>query len=225
VVTRSVPDAHREYLQTIFALEESGVEPIQARIADWLGVSRASVSEMIRKLGAEGMVKADGDGAIRLTSDGRSVAEVIVRRHRLAERFLAEVLRLPWVKVHAEAAVWEHVISEDVERAMWSVMDDPGTCPHGNPIPGSGFVPPPTRPIATVPTGEACVLERISEELELDEEMLAFLDDAGLRPGVEIRITGRTPHDVLTISAGDSDPVGLGPFAADRLFVVDESAD
>ncbi len=220
-MVRSIPEAHREYLQTIYALEESGVEPIQARIADWLGVSRASVSEMVRKLGAEGMVSAGKSGVINLTTDGRAVAEVIVRRHRLAERFLAEVLRLPWVKVHAEAAVWEHVISDEVEKAMWGVMDDPGTCPHGNPIPGSGYEPPPTRPIAEVATGDTCVLERISEELELDEEMMAFLDEAGVRPGVEIRVAGRTPHDVITIRAGNADPVGLGPFAAARLFVVE----
>lgn len=222
-MARSIPEAHREYLQTIFALEESGVEPIQARIADWLGVSRASVSEMVRKLGAEGMVSAGENGVIKLTGEGRAVAEVIVRRHRLAERFLAEILRLPWVKVHAEAAVWEHVISDEVEKAMWAVMDDPGTCPHGNPIPGSGYEPPPTKPIAEIATGDTRVLERISEELELDEEMMAFLDEAGVRPGVEIRIAGRTPHDVITISAGNGEPVGLGPFAAERLFVVAEA--
>lgn len=213
-----VPTAHREYLQAIFALEESGTPAIQARIAEWLGVSRASVSEMIRKLQAEDLVE-DAVGAVRLTQSGRSVAESVVRRHRLAERFLAEVLRLPWVKVHAEATVWEHTISDDVEAAIWRALDDPQTCPHGNPIPGTGYQAPPTKPIGDMEVNERLPLERIGEELETDDEMLSFLDEAGIRPGIIIEVVGRAPHDVITVRVGGGDPVGLGPFAAAKMFV------
>ena len=214
-----IPSAHREYLQAIYALEEGGIPAIQARIADWLAVSRASVSEMVRKLHNEGMV-AETVGEVRLTPEGRSVAESVVRRHRLAERFLFDVLFLPWVKVHPEAAVWEHVISTDVEAAMRRVMSDPKTCPHGNPIPGMGYVAPEMVAIADMQAGDSGTVERINEEIEGDIEMMAFLDDAGIRPGIVIEVVGRTPHDVMTVKTVESEPVGLGPFAAARILVV-----
>jgi DtxR family Mn-dependent transcriptional regulator len=214
-----IPSAHREYLQAIYGLEEGGIPAIQARIGDWLGVSRASVSEMVRKLHQEGMV-AETTGEVRLTSAGRTVAESVVRRHRLAERFLSDILDLPWVQVHAEAGVWEHVISDVVEEAMRRVMGEPKTCPHGNPIPGSGYVAPDTVVVADLRAGDAGVVERISEELEGDIEMMAFLDEAGLRPGNRLEVVGRTPHDVMTVRTAESDPVGLGPFASERIRVV-----
>ena len=131
---------YREYAEAVWELQEEGIPAIQARVADWLGVSRASVSEMMHRMEADGLVTIGDE--IRLTDEGRHLAEVVVRRHRLAERFLSEVLALPWSKVHAEAEVWETMISDDVEAAMWAVMDDPKTCPHGNPIPGAGYKPP-----------------------------------------------------------------------------------
>jgi DtxR family Mn-dependent transcriptional regulator len=206
----------REYAEAIWEIEEEGIEVIQARVADWLGVSRASVSEMMKRMAAEGLVAVDG--GIRLTQEGRHLAEVIVRRHRLAERFLSEVLKLPWDKVHAEAEVWETTISDEVERAMWEVMDDPKTCPHGNPIPGAGYKPPKMKPIAAMDVGERLLLERISEELELDAEMMGYLDRSNLRPGAEVEMRRRDPHGAVT-AAVNGDAVGIGAFAAERLFV------
>ncbi len=143
---------------------------------------------------------------------------MIVRRHRLAERFLSEVLGLPWAKVHAEAEVWETAISDDVEAAMWAVMDDPKTCPHGNPIPGAGYKPPKMKALSLLEAGERLRLERISEELELDAEMMGYLDRSGLRPGARVELLERDPHGALTVSVDDR-PVGVGVFAAERLFV------
>jgi DtxR family transcriptional regulator, Mn-dependent transcriptional regulator len=207
---------HREYVGAIWELEEEGIPVIQARIADWLGVSRAAVSEMMRKLAGEGLVAAEPE--IRLTPAGRELAEVVVRRHRLAERFLSEVLGLPWDKVHAEAEVWEGVISDDVEAAMWVAMDDPKTCPHGNPIPGAGYKPPRMRPLAELAIGEPAVLERISEELELDADLMGFLDRIGLRPGAALEIVERAPAGTLTVRIDGNAGVGVGQFAAERLF-------
>ncbi len=206
----------REYAEAIWEIEEEGIEVIQARVADWLGVSRASVSEMMKRMAAEGLV--DLSDGIHLTEAGRHLAEVIVRRHRLAERFLSEVLQLPWDKVHAEAEVWETTISDDVERAMWAVMDDPKTCPHGNPIPGAGYKPPLMKPIAAMEPGEVLLLERISEELELDAEMMGYLDRSQLRPGATVELRRRDPHGAVT-AAVNGEPVGIGVFAAERLFV------
>jgi DtxR family Mn-dependent transcriptional regulator len=206
---------YREYAEAIWEIEEEGIPVIQARIADWLGVSAPSVSEMVRRMADEGLVEV-GD-RIRLTEEGRHLAAVIVRRHRLAERFLTDVLKLPWDKVHAEAEVWETTISDQVEEAMWAVLEDPKTCPHGNPIPGAGYKPPAMKPLAGMEVGETLVLERISEELELDLEMMKYLDEADLRPGANVELVQKDPHGGLTVRV-DGDPVGVSPFAADRIF-------
>lgn len=206
----------REYAEAIWEIEEEGIPVIQARIADWLGVSRAAVSEMMKRMEAEGLITTDPQ--INLTEEGRHLAEVIVRRHRLAERFLSEVLKLPWDKVHGEAEVWETMISDDVERAMWAAMDDPKTCPHGNPIPGAGYKPPKMKPMAGMDVGEELELERISEELELDAEMMGFLDQSSLRPGARVELERRDPHGALTVLVNGT-RVGVGAFAAERLFV------
>jgi DtxR family Mn-dependent transcriptional regulator len=189
---------------------------IQARIADWLGVSRPSVSEMIHRMSDDGLVDIGVD--IKLTDSGRYLAEVVVRRHRLAERFLTEVLGLPWVRVHEEAEVWEHAISDQVEKAMWEKLGDPKTCPHGNPIPGAGYNAPAVEPLAAV-VGRVAVLERISEELELDDEIMDFLDTNGLRPGAHVETVARTPDGTITVRVDEGHQVGLGPFIAERVYV------
>jgi len=207
---------YREYVEAIWEIEEEGIPVIQARIADWLGVSRASVSEMVHRMADEGLVNIEGE--IKLTTEGKHLAAVVVRRHRLAERFLSEVLKLPWAKVHAEAEVWETTISDDVEAAMWAVMDDPKTCPHGNPIPGAGYKPPKMKPLSQMVEGESLRLERISEELELDADMMRYLDEADLRPDAQVELVAKDPHGALTIKV-NGDPVGVGAHAAERLFV------
>jgi DtxR family Mn-dependent transcriptional regulator len=207
----------REYVEAIYELEEEKIDTIQARIADWLGVTRASVSEMVHRMADEGLVVIDGN--VKLTPEGRHLAEVVVRRHRLSERFLSEVLMLPWVKVHAEAEVWEHMVSDDVEAAMWKVLDDPKTCPHGNPIPGAGYKPPTMKAVSAMDEGERAPLERISEELELEADTMGFLDKAGLRPLREVTMVARSPHGAFTIMVDGYDAVGVGDFVANRLFV------
>jgi DtxR family Mn-dependent transcriptional regulator len=207
---------YREYVEAIWEIEEEGIPVIQARIADWLGVSRASVSEMVHRMAGEGLVNIDDE--IKLTEEGRHLAAVIVRRHRLAERFLSEVLKLPWAKVHAEAEVWETTISDDVEAAMWAVMEDPKTCPHGNPIPGAGYKPPKMKPMSDMERGETLRLERISEELELDADMMRYLDESHLRPDAVVELVQKDPHGALTVKV-NGDAVGVGAFAAQRLFV------
>jgi len=206
----------REYAEAIWELEDEGIEPIQARIAAWLGVSRASVSEMIHRMAGAGLVETDP--VLRLTAEGRHLAEVVVRRHRLAERFLADVLHLPWAKVHAEAEVWETTISDDVEAAMWAVMERPTTCPHGNPIPGAGYRPPPMEQVTAMEPGEVRRIERISEELELDAGLLRFLDEAGVRPDRLLELLAGSPEQGFTVRVAGGEVV-LDPFVAARLFV------
>jgi DtxR family Mn-dependent transcriptional regulator len=101
---------------------------------------------------------------------------------------------------------------------MWAVLEDPKTCPHGNPIPGAGYKPPKMKPLSEIEPGESLRLERISEELELDAEMMKYLDDSGLRPDASVELVQRDPHGALTVRV-NGNAVGVGKFAADRLFV------
>src|ERR1700712_1563562 len=143
--------AFEEYCECIFELDEDDVAVIQARLADRLQVSRPAVSEMIRRLEAEGLVTTDG--VIRLSLAGQALAQKRVRRHRLAERFLTDILDLSWAQAHHEAGKWEHVMSDEVEEALDRVLLYPTTCPHGNPIPGSQYDAPKLVPLAEIAVG------------------------------------------------------------------------
>ncbi|MEY2966722.1 MAG: hypothetical protein RLY50_772, partial [Actinomycetota bacterium] len=144
--------AFEEYCECIFELREDDVEVIQARVAERLRVSRPSVSEMIKRMTDEGLVVVN-DSRISLTVAGQRLAERVVRRHRLAERFMTDILGLSWALAHREAGKWEHVLSDEVEEAMSRVLGNPTTCPHGNPIPGSGYEAPDAVRLSDVPTG------------------------------------------------------------------------
>jgi DtxR family Mn-dependent transcriptional regulator len=208
--------AFEEYCECIFELDEDDVDVIQARIAERLQVSRPAVSEMIRKLEAEGLVT--NDGAIVLTSKGRGLAQQVVRRHRLAERFLTDVLKLSWAEAHHEAGKWEHVMSDNVEDAMNRLLGEPTTCPHGNPIPGSRYVETDAAPLSRLPIGEPFTVRRIPEELEFTPGLLEFLEASSLRPGCSGVITAASPDGTLTVEI-DGRHVGVGAFASERILV------
>src|SRR3954465_10025674 len=130
-------DATEEYLENILEIEEEGTRVMRARLVERLGLSAAAVSETVFRLADNGHVGAAGDRPGSLTTKGRELATTVVRRHRLAERLLVDVIGLEWEKVHREADRWEHAISTDVEEKLVLLLGDPATCPHGNPIPGS----------------------------------------------------------------------------------------
>ena len=209
--------AFEEYCETIFELAEDDVEVIQARVAERLDVSRPAVSEMIHRLEAEGLVTIKGR-TIGLSPDGMDLAERVVRRHRLAEVFLTQVLGLSWSDAHAEAGKWEHVISPLVEQAMMRLLDDPTTCPHGNPIPGSDYEAPPTKALAKIEVGGRFVVTRITEELEFTEGLLDYLENASVIPGAEGTITASSPDGTTTVEIAGHH-VGIGSFASQRILV------
>src|SRR3546814_237056 len=191
----STPEWHpafEEYCEAIWELAEDDIAVIQARIAERLDVSRPAVSEMIRKLDTEGLVATEG-GKIGLTPAGRNLAERVVRRHRLAERFITDILGLSWAVAHQEAGRWEHVMSAEIEQAMDALLGSPTTCPHGNPIPGSMYDEPDTAPLATMGVGARFVVNRIPEELEFTPGLLDFLEDASVTPGTTGRVTALSP--------------------------------
>ena len=208
--------AFEEYCECIFELEEDDVEVIQARIAERLQISRPAVSEMIRRLEAEGLVtNAD---TIELTGAGQELAQQVVRRHRLAERFLTDVLQLSWAEAHHEAGKWEHVMSDNVEQAMNRLLGEPTTCPHGNPIPGSDYVEPDLTPLSQHPIGESFTVRRIPEELEFTPGLLEYLEESSLQPGHMGVVTAASPDGTLTVEI-DGNHVGVGAFASDRILV------
>jgi DtxR family Mn-dependent transcriptional regulator len=208
--------AFEEYCECIFELDEDDVEVIQARIAERLQVSRPAVSEMMKRLENEGLIVSDKE--IRLTAKGRQLGERVVRRHRLAEVFLTDVLKLSWAEAHHEAGRWEHVMSDSVEKAMDELLGSPTTCPHGNPIPGSAYEAPDTSPLSAITIGTQFTVRRITEELEFAPGLLEFLEASEIQPGNAGTVTAASPDGTLTVEIHGRH-IGVGAFASERILV------
>jgi len=209
--------AFEEYCECIFELREDNLDVIQARIADRLRVSRPSVSEMIKRLADEGLITVT-DGNIALTESGEELGQRVVRRHRLAERFMTDILGLSWALAHREAGRWEHVMSDEVEEAMRQKLGNPTTCPHGNPIPGSGYTAPPAVSLSEVTTGQTFTVSRIPEELEFSPGMLEFLENTNLMPGLSGEVTSTDAKGDMTLSV-DGQNIVVEKFASERILV------
>ena len=209
--------AFEEYCEAIFELKEDDLSVIQARIADRVGVSRPAVSEMIRRMTSEGLVRTT-KGTISLTDAGVRLAEQVVRRHRLAERFLTDILGLNWAEAHHEAGKWEHVLSEPVEAAINRILDNPTTCPHGNPIPGSRYEAPDAIALCDLGVGGGFTVTRIPEELEFTPGLLEFLEDSEITPGRTGVVEASSPDGTVTVRMGER-VVGVGAFASHRILV------
>ena len=211
--------AFEEYCECIFEMREDNAEIIQARLAERLGVSRASVSEMVKRMESSGLLQVDSTH-LALTAAGEALANRIVRRHRLAERFLTDVIGLPWARAHHEACKWEHVISEDVEHGLARLLGNPSTCPHGNPIPGAAATGIMVTPLGQVAIGTRFTLVRIPEEVEERDGALDELELHQILPGMQCTVRERTRdatrltvHDVV-----DRDAT-LDQFVGARLLV------
>jgi DtxR family Mn-dependent transcriptional regulator len=206
-----------EYLEAIYELQEEGTPVIQARLAERLGHAPPSVSEMIGRLRGDGFIESERR-ALRLTSKGRKRAESVVRKHRLAERLLTDVIGLEWHKTHLEACRWEHVISDDVEARLVVLLGNPSTCPHGNPIPGA----PPTKrhltALADSEPGDHIRLERVTEQVETDTKSLTYLDNHGFIPGVDAEVRAKAADGTLTLQTSQGE-LALKPELAEQLFV------
>lgn len=214
----TVPQGAQDYLETVFEMEEEGGRITQARIAKRMGVSAPAVSEQVRRLAKAGLV-AVAEREIVLTAHGRSVATPLVRRHRLAERLLVDILEIPWHRAHEEAHAWEHVISPEVEERILA-KTGATTCPHGNPIPG--LQPPYDRAalvalsdLAAGETGRLCLL---TEDVELVTDVLKYFEAKKLMPGATIQVSAIGPDGTLTLSV-DGTAASLGSDLADNVWV------
>jgi len=200
-------DTTEMYLRTVFELEEEGIVPLRARIAERLSQSGPTVSQTVARMERDGLMRVEGDRQLSLTPTGRALATRVMRKHRLAECLLVSVIGLPWEDVHVEACRWEHVISEDVERRLVELLHYPVRCPHGNVIPGLQElgVPDEASERATAagqepavamsqaaaqaaPVAAAVVVRRISEQVQSDTELMHRLKSIGIQPGREIML-------------------------------------
>jgi DtxR family Mn-dependent transcriptional regulator len=187
--------AEEEYLQTIFWLMEAGLPITGANIAKAMQLSAPTVHEMIKRLERDGYVTRSADKILHLTDEGRAEAEQITRRHRMIERFLTDVLGIPWDEVHEEAERLEHAMSPVLEERMRAAIGDAATCPHGHPIDG---VREEGAPLADVDPGAEVVVLRFENEAE---SLLHYLKDIGLEPGLEGTVTAKDDDSVLIESA------------------------
>ncbi|MHB1709969.1 MAG: metal-dependent transcriptional regulator [Acidimicrobiales bacterium] len=206
-----------EYLEAIFSLEEEGIPVIQARLAERLDKAAPSVSEMLDRLESDQFILRSAR-QISMTAKGAALAQGVVRKHRLAERLLVDIIGLEWEKAHLEAGRWEHVISDEVEQRLVVLLGNPSTCPHGNPIPGADPVGPVQHRLADAKPGDRVRLERITESVEHDTASLSYLGQHGFTPGTTAVIRAKAPDGTLTLVIGDS-TVAFGPSMTRQLFV------
>jgi len=214
---------NEQYLEAIYNLEEEGNQVIQARLAERVGHSAPTVSEMVHRLREAGYIKVHGR-SLSLTAPGRELAVSVIRKHRLAERLLTDVIGLEWHKIHAEADRWEHVISDDVEARLVEILGNPGTCPHGNQIPGSGIPLVPATLLADAHVGDRVRLARVSELVEFDTEALIYLEEHNFIPGCEATVAAQGPDGSLFLEV-DGNTVVLGASLAKLLCVTSVGTD
>jgi DtxR family Mn-dependent transcriptional regulator len=220
-------DTSEMYLRTVLELEEEGVVPLRARIAERLNQSGPTVSQTVARMERDGLLHVADDRHLELTDQGRHEAIGVMRKHRLAERLLADVIGLDWEDLHIEACRWEHVMSDKVERRILALLDKPLVCPHGNPIPGLDQL---GLPFATDQSGpllslteaiadakDEVVISRISEQLQPNADLMHRLDVAGMRPGCRVRVAAGPQGIEVWVDGGEH--TTFDRVVADHVFV------
>ena len=210
-----------DYLDQIYLMQQNGQRVIGARLAERMHTAMPTVTETLRRMVREGLVELDEHKAVRLTAKGKDAAESLIRRHALSERLLTDILGLSWVEAHAEAHKFEHIISPKVEARLMTLLGNPNTCPHGNPIPGLSAVPPPPRgtSLAGVETAGEYEIVRISEEAENDVALMAYIEERNLKPGAAVRWVSREPFGGPVLVEVGGQRYSLGEPVAKAVFV------
>ncbi|MCW2757531.1 MAG: Dihydrofolate reductase [Nocardioidaceae bacterium] len=219
-------DTTEMYLRTIYELVEEGINPLRARSAERLHQSGPTVSQTVARMERDGLVTVEGDRHLELTDDGMGMAVRVMRKHRLAERLLTDVIGLDWELAHDEACRWEHVISETVERRLLDLLEHPTESPYGNPIPGltelgdddSESFMDGVEPLQALASGESIRVKvrRISEEMQKDESLMKALRRVGAMPGAVVNAQVGD-FGVLVGSSGET--AEISPEAAGHIFV------
>ena len=206
-----------EYLQTLHFMLRDGQQTIGARLAERLHVTPPTVTATLRRMQRDNLITYGPHKEVQLTELGRRTAEDLVRRHALAERLLTDFLKMPWDEAHEESHGFEHAITSKVEERLLAALGYPSTCPHGNPIPGLGSLAPDEFPLDRAAVGEEVILERITEEAELDLALMHYLQSHGLAPGARLRVVRTEPFNRLMVLEGPHGEAMLGMEAASRL--------
>jgi DtxR family transcriptional regulator, Mn-dependent transcriptional regulator len=216
-VAHDLIDSTEMYLRTVLELEEEGIPALRARLSERLGLSAPSVSEGVARLEEQGLLVLTSDRTVQFTPEGRDRAEHVMRKHRLAERLLVDVLGLEHEHVHEEACRWEHVISDRVESKLLEFLGNPTTSPYGNPIPGVEPLAPGNElvSLADAPTGTVTI-ERISEQLQGDRDVMHRLDEVGVTYGGTAEVSRDGDAVILEV---DGRRLSLGPDAAKLVYV------
>ena len=226
-------DTTEMYLRTILELEEEEITALRARIAERLDHSGPTVSQTIARMERDGLVIVNQDRHLELTVTGRERATSVMRKHRLAERLLADVIGLDWEYVHDEACRWEHVMSERVEKRLYDLLGKPTDSPYGNPIPGLEILGGPAAhefstgvqnldsALVDENTGPVAV-ERLAEAIQVDPELLAQLNEGGIRPGAQVTLE-RAGDYVLVRVEGIEGALELPVEVSAHVFVARQS--
>jgi DtxR family Mn-dependent transcriptional regulator len=219
-------DTTEMYLRTVYELEEEGIVPLRARIAERLHQSGPTVSQTVARMERDGLLTVEGDRHLELSPKGRQLATRVMRKHRLAERLLTDIIGLDIELVHEEACRWEHVMSEQVERRLIEILEHPSESPYGNPIPGLDELGDASadvfldgvRPLHESATDEPSrrIIRRIAEELQKDPQVLSVLRRVGAMPGNDVLVS-RGHDGVLIARQGESAEVDMD--AAQLIFV------
>jgi DtxR family Mn-dependent transcriptional regulator len=229
-------DTTEMYLRTILDLEEERIVPLRARISERLGHSGPTVSQTIGRMERDGLVTVEGDRHLALTADGRAKATHVLRKHRLAERLLADVIGLDWAYVHDEACRWEHVMSEQVERRVLEMLDHPKESPYGNPIPGLAELGDDAAPsfmegvvnvvehLATTTGPFTSVIRRLGEPVQFEPELLQQLQSAGVIPGATVNVSAAGSYVFIT-AVGQDEGLELPVEVAVHIFVAEAPVD
>jgi DtxR family Mn-dependent transcriptional regulator len=211
-------DTTEMYLRTIYELEEEGIVPLRARIAERLGHSGPTVSQTVARMERDGLLSLGSDRHLELSDQGHKIAVRVMRKHRLAERLLLDVMGLEWEYVHEEACRWEHVMSERVERKILALLGEHRESPYGNPIPGldelgeapnEDFGRGVTNLVALVAGGtDVATVRRIGEPAQVDPEALGLLNRAGLMPGRRVQVRREGPW-IIVVREGADETTGV----------------
>lgn len=212
-------EAGEEYIETIYKMSLEGGPVIAARLAERMKVSPPTVADMLKRLSDNGYVQASRREGVRLTKKGTDAAETLVRRHRLWERFLTDVLGLNWDEVHEEACKLEHAMSPQVEEKLAEILGHPETCPHGYPIPGTRGAKKrvkEAKPLSSLSVGDKAVIERVAEE---DSQLLQYLASLGLLPEAEISVKEIAPFKGPMLVKVCGAQYALGQEVASKIMV------
>jgi DtxR family Mn-dependent transcriptional regulator len=229
-------DTTEMYLRTVFELDEEGIVPLRARIAERLSQSGPTVSETVARMERDGLLQVAGDRHLSLTEHGSALAIRVMRKHRLAECLLVDVIGLPWEEVHLEACRWEHVISDSVERRLADLLHYPVRCPHGNIIPGLAELGVPEAAVGRVEAAArehalamtaiatedaaAVIVRRIGEQLQSDAALMLKLKNIGIQPGRVVTLAVNSGDIQVTGASRVDDQVAVLPReVAMHLFV------